>query len=162
MRSYLTFRPIKYSVALFLLAAFFVAGCQREQPPASDDETFNRNLAALVRKPDADLPGHDFRTIPRYPNSQRIVYQEKRSAQNIAYLVAYRTEAKLNQVSSFYEEEMERQGWQLKVKEEKILTMIFVRRELGGGLPLVQIVYQPTERGTIANIIVQDERRPHK
>jgi len=50
-------------------------------------------------------------------------------------------------------------GWVLKAKEEKLLMMVFVRRETGG-LPMAQVTFMAGAdgAGTVVNIIVQDNR----
>lgn len=146
----------KLLITLVVGILIFSAGCQTTRPLTLDEKDFNDNLSLLVKHPTHDVPGRDFRTIPRYPGSLRIVYQKKETEGKITYVCAYRTLSGLNEVSSFYETKMAKNGWLVKVKDEKMLTMIFIRRS--GGLPLAEIIFRPADTSTIVNIIVETDK----
>ena len=126
-----------------------------------DDNEYHENLSALVNNPDEDVPGKDFKTIPRYPGSLRIAYKKSEAKKKILYGTAYEAQGSLEEVSSFYENEMEKNGWLLEVKEDLLLIMIFVRKETGSGLPIAQLMFRTSENGnsTIINLLIQDEKR---
>ncbi len=139
--------------------AILLSGCRLARPALTGAENFNYNVAVLTKYHNRDVRGHDFKTIPRYPKSVRIVYQRRVAGRRITYFLAYRAAADLGAVSAFYEREMKTKGWRLEIKKDEFLTMFFVRAR--GGLPLAQIMFQAVSsvrrpNGTIVSIIIQE------
>lgn len=153
------FRLGKNGLLIGVALSILLSGCQIGRSTRFDESSFNNNITALAKNPNQDVSGHDFKTIPRYPKSVRIVYQRRKVGSKITYFCAYRVAADISEVSSFYERGMKNRGWKLKVKNDEFLTMFFVRSR-GGGPPLAQLMFQDvasaqTPYGTIVSIVIQ-------
>ncbi len=155
------FSKKKYLFFLLLSLTLILSSCMSSESKVIDDNEYLENLSALVNNPAEDVPGKDFKTIPRYPGSLRIAYKKSEAKKKILYGTAYEAQGSLKEVSSFYENEMEKNGWLLEVKEDLLLTMIFVRKETASGLPIAQLMFRTSENGnsTIINLLIQDEKR---
>lgn len=159
MASFSTFPRIR-AVALLAIVFLSLSGCVSTSQSEKNEKEFIENLSRLAKDPGGDVPGKDFKTIPRYPKSVRIAFKKSESKERFTVLTAYRANDDLQAVSSFYESKMAENGWQLQIKEEKILTMVFFREGTGGGLPFVQMMFRPMEDGkTIIDIVVQGRKR---
>ena len=138
-----------------------LGGKDRQADTFADEGGLESSLQALAENSNRDVPGRDLKTVPRYPQSERIFYGRQRMSRGggEAFLVIYQCQGSLRAVSAFYEAELPKYGWVLAVKDENFLHMDFVRHDARGfDLPMVQLQFRPVSDGeTMVSIVAMDD-----
>lgn len=126
--------------------------------PFTSEGGLNPALASQIDRPNQDVPGRDLKTIPRCPGGLRLFYgKDVMPARGTMFHVQYRCPGSLAGVSSFYEVEMARMGWNLEVKDEHFLHMFFVRTDQPDSVPpAVQLQFESHGSETVVSIIAMD------
>ncbi len=106
-----------------------------------------------------DAAGRDLNSVPRYPSSRRLIYQESDTGNGKVYSVMYTTADDLHPVSAYYEEQMPKYGWRLAVKSAQTLRMDFVRYNAttAVGVPEVTMQFSTAKSGGTNIEIVASE-----
>ncbi|MBC8492756.1 MAG: hypothetical protein H8D43_03140 [Chloroflexi bacterium] len=151
-------------VIVLLIVSLLLAACGRGGLlDTSADEAFQRALersaSAYASDPESDVPGVDFAGLPRYPDSVRFFYDEEQQENEWIYMTAYFANGSLKEVSSYYEYQMSKSGWELEGKSEELLLMWFTKEDIAQGIPLVQLMFRPYGENRVAvYVIVQGIR----
>ena len=148
-------------IALGMVAAWFFLQLRPRQIHFSEPSALENALVSGEVGQHGDVPGRDLRTVPRYLPSVRIFFSEEpaRGQAGKSYLVMYRCQGSLQQVSAYYETELPKYGWRLATKDEAVLHMDFVRVEAKSlGPPMVQISFRPiSTRETAVSVLAVDQ-----